>query len=438
MAVHEVGVGLIGFGTVGTGMIRGLQRNGDLIERRTDIRLVLRRIADLDITTPRPVQVDPQILSTDAEALIEDPAVQIVVELIGGTTVARDLTLKALRMGKPVVTANKALLAKHGGELYRVAEENEADLYYEASVAGGIPIIRSLREGLVANHIDSIYGILNGTCNYILTRMEEEGLAFDDVLAQAQAMGFAEAEPSLDIDGHDTAHKTAILASLAYGLPVSLEQIRVRGIRGIDADDLRYARELGFRIKLLGIVMHDAEAGDVTPMVQPTLIPLGHPLAAVGGVYNAVLVRGDVVGDTMYSGRGAGADATGSAVLGDLVDVARNLVSESELRIPAFVEHAHYGEVRSPDGLPASYYLRVSLLDQPGSLARIATILGERNVSIAAMLQKTEPRIENHLPVVLIVEARREKDLREALDALNGLDVVGGSIVQYRIERFPE
>lgn len=436
MAVHEVGVGLIGFGTVGTGMIRGLQRNGDLIERRTGIRLVLRRIADLDITSPRPVQVDPAILTTDAVALIEEPGVEIVVELIGGTSIARDLTLKALRLGKPVVTANKALLAKHGSELYRVAEENEADLYYEASVGGGIPIIRSLREGLVANHIESIYGILNGTCNYILTRMEEEGLAFDDVLKQAQEMGFAEAEPSLDIDGHDTAHKTAILASLSYGLPVDLAQMRVSGIRGLDPADLRYAKELGFRIKLLGIIKHDEQAGDVTPMVQPTLIPLGHPLAAVGGVFNAVLVRGDVVGDTIYSGRGAGADATGSAVLGDLVDVARNLVSESPLRIPAFVEHGHYGSVQSPDGLPASYYLRVSLLDQPGSLARIATILGEHNVSIAAMLQKTEPRIENHLPVVLLVEARRELDLREALDELNSLDVVGGPIVQYRIERF--
>lgn len=431
--MQEIGIGLLGFGTVGTGMVRGLQKNGDLIEGRTGIRLVLRAIADQDLTSDRGVDVDPSLLTSDAEAMINDPQVDVVVELIGGTTAARTFMLQALKLGKPVVTANKALLAEHGEEIFRVAAENDADLYYEASVAGGIPIIRSLREGLVANHIESIYGILNGTCNYILTRMENEGLSFDDVLKQAQELGFAEAEPSLDIDGWDTAHKTAILASLTYGLPVALDEVEVSGIRGLDAIDIKHAGNLGYRIKLMAVIKH--VGGDVTAQVKPTLIPLSHPLANVGGVFNAVMVHGDVVGDTMYYGQGAGPDATGSAVLGDLVDVARNLASDSRQRIPAFVEHEHYGSVISSSDMPAKYYVRLSLQNRPGSMGQVASRLGERGVSIASMIQESGP-VDAHVPVVFTMEAAREMDLLGAVAELDSLDIVGRHIVSYRIEDF--
>ena len=431
--MQEIGIGLLGFGTVGTGMVRGLQKNGDLIARRTGIRLDLRAIADQDVTSDRGVHVDPGLLTTDAEAMIHDPRVEVVVELIGGTTAARTFILQALQLGKPVVTANKALLAEYGEEIFRVAAENNTDLYYEASVGGGIPIIRALREGLVANHVDSIYGILNGTCNYILTRMENEGLAFDDVLQQAQELGFAEAEPSLDIDGWDTAHKTTILASLAYGIPVSLDQVDVAGIRGLDAVDIGYAREMGYRIKLMAVIKH--AGGDVMAQVKPTMVPLDHPLASVSGVFNAVMVHGDVVGDTMYYGAGAGPDATGSAVLGDLVDVARNLASDSKRRIPAFVEHEHYGSVVSSADMPAKYYVRLSLRNRPGTMAQVATAIGERDVGIASMLQKGGPA-DAHVPVVFVMEAEREADLLTALRELDALDAVGEGTVSYRIEEF--
>jgi len=428
------GVGILGFGTVGAGVIETLQLNGDLIAARTGLRIEVRRVADLDLDRDRGVKVDPSIFTRDAMAVIDDPAVDIVVELIGGVKTAREVILKALRAGKPVVTANKALLAEHGDELYAVADESSADLYYEASVCGGIPVIRSLREGLIANHIESMYGIMNGTCNYILTRMEQENLPFEKVLADAQTRGYAEAEPSLDIDGIDTAHKAAILASLAYGFPVPMEAVHVEGIRGLDPLDLRYAKELGYRIKLLAQIRHHADGIEVR--VCPTLVPLGHMLASVSGTFNALMVRGDVVGDTLYYGRGAGRLPTASAVVSDLADVARNLASSSNLRVPALVRHGEYGKMKKLEDLESCCYLRMSLKDHPCVLAQVAQVLGENGISIASVIQNKPGEGCDYAPVIVVTHRAPEKKFRQALRIIDALDVVGARTIRMAIEDF--
>ncbi len=423
---------MLGFGTVGAGVVEGLQRNGDLIAKRLGVNLSLRRVADLDLQRDRGVAVDPALLTQDAEAVIRDPDVDLVVELIGGTHAARDLVLQALRMGKPVVTANKALLAEAGEELYRAAEESKTDLFFEASVAGGLPIIKALREGLIANHIEGITGILNGTCNYILTCMERREQDFFAALQAAQQAGYAEAEPSLDIDGIDTAHKAVILASLAYGMPVPMSSVHIEGLRGISRIDLEYARELGCRIKLLAVIKH--VAGDVEVRVHPALVPLDSILASVGGVYNAVAVKGDLSGTTFYIGRGAGRAATSSAVLADLADAARNLMASAKHRVPAFVRHSHYRRVRPIEEIETRYYLRLTLLNQPGMLARVAHILGEHQISIASMIQKGQAHGDAHAAVILTTERAREGRMRSALEQIDALDVVGAETVMLRIE----
>lgn len=431
--MKEIGVGILGFGTVGAGVVEGLQRNGDWLAERAGFRLVVRQIADLDLERDRGVRVDPSILTRDARAVIANPDVQIVVELIGGIKAAREVILEALALGKPVVTANKALLADHGEEIYRAAEQNGVDLLFEASVGGGIPIIRSLREGLPANHIQSLYGILNGTCNYILTRMEQENLPFDQVLREAQAAGYAEAEPSLDIDGLDTAHKAAVLAALAYGRLVSLSEMYVEGIRGLDPMDIQYARELGYRIKLLAILK--AENGAAQVRVHPTLIPLSHPLASVSGVFNAILVQGDIVGDTLYYGRGAGREATASAVIGDLVDAGRNLLYNAQRRVPAFVAAQRPVAWRPMDDVKTRYYLRLSLRDQPGMLGKVAQILGRQSISIASVIQK-EVCTGEHVPVIIVTHDAAEGSFRAALREIDALDETGAPTVRLRIEDF--
>ncbi|MBQ4107383.1 MAG: homoserine dehydrogenase, partial [Lentisphaeria bacterium] len=319
--MREIKVGIIGFGTVGAGVAENLLLNGDVVTKRIGVKVTLAGIADLDITSDRGVAVPRELLTTDAAGLIEKS--DVVVELIGGTGAAKKFILQALRAGKSVVTANKALLAMHGEELFRVAEENGADICYEASVAGGIPILKALREGLVSNRINRIYGILNGTCNYILTRMEREGIGFEEVLVDAQRLGYAEAEPSLDIDGYDTAHKAAILAGLAYGRWFGLDPVHVEGIRGVSLDDLRYADGLGYRIKLLAVLKNNN--GVVEVRVHPTLIPKTALLANISDVFNGVMVEGDTVGQTLFYGRGAGRAATASAVVADIADVALNI-----------------------------------------------------------------------------------------------------------------
>ncbi len=338
-------------------------------------------MADLDITSDRGVVVPAGVLTQDAVGLIEDPSVDVVVELIGGTGVAKDFILRALAAGKPVVTANKALLAKHGEEIFSAAERSSADVYYEASVGGGIPCIKAMREGLVGNRIREIVGILNGTCNYILTRMEREGADFDAVLAAAQAAGYAEADPSLDVDGIDTAHKATILASLAYGEWFGMEPLHIEGIRRVSLQDIHYASELGYRIKLLAVIKE--RDGGVQMRVQPTLIPISSLLGHVGGVFNAVWVRGDTVGGTMYYGRGAGRDATASAVVADIVDVSLNLKFGSHRRVAAFRAHQGYDRVVPMSDVRTRYYIRLQALDQPGVMALVSGILGRHGISIA-------------------------------------------------------
>ncbi len=431
--MKTVGIGLLGFGTVGTGVVAGLRRDGALIASRTGLGLELRRIADLDVARDRGLALPPGLLTADAAAVVDDPAVDIVVELIGGVTAARELTGRALRLGKPVVTANKALLAEHGAELFALAERHAADILFEASVGGGIPVIRTLREGLVSNRIRSIYGILNGTCNYILTRMEQQRLTFAAALKEAQKAGYAEADPTLDIDGLDTAHKAVILASLAYGFSVPMAEVAVEGIRALDASDLQYARELGYRIKMLAVI--EQVDGEVSVRVHPALVPATHIMASVNGVFNAVLIEGDAVGEVLCYGEGAGRDPTASAVLSDVVDAARNLVCQTPRRAPGFVAFQPGGRVRPVGETVARYYLRLTLLDKPGVFGQVASVLGRHGISLASVLQK-ESFAGRHVPVVIITHGGAERAFRAALDELNTLAVVGGRAVRCRIEDF--
>lgn len=431
MDKKEIGLGLLGWGTIGAGVIRLLQENGQLIEDRTGIKLVLRKIADVDMERDRGVAVPASLLTRDAEAVIRRPDVDVVVELIGGVTAARDLMLQALRAGKPVVTANKALLAEQGEIIFREAEKNKTDVFFEASVGGGIPLIRSLREGLVANHIRSIYGIVNGTCNYILMRMEQERCTFDKALRDAQKAGYAEADPALDIDGIDTAHKAVILASLAYGFHVPMSAVAVEGIRGIDPIDIRYAGDLGYRIKMLAVI--ENVRGEVELRVHPTLVPLNHILASVNGVFNAVLIEGDRVGDILCYGQGAGQEPTASAVLSDVVEAARNKLYGCARRAPGFIGHNPQCRIRPIGETEVRYYLRLMLLDKPGVFGEIGRVLGQHGISIASVLQK-EARAGAKVPVIIITHHTREQAFRSALDEIEAMKIMGGKTVRFRIE----
>ena len=433
MKTNELGVGLLGFGTVGAGVVEGLQRNAALLSERLGIKLILRKIADLDLESDRGVVVDPALLTHDAEAVIRDPSVDVIIELIGGTGAAKKFVLEALLLGKPVITANKKLLAEYGTEIFSTAAATGTPIHFEASVGGGIPVIKALREGLVANNIKSIYGILNGTCNYILTRMEREKLPFDAVLKAAQAAGYAEAEPSLDIDGHDTAHKAIVLASLAYGCAVPLATAHIEGIRGLAAEDITDALEMGYRIKLLGIVKR-GPAG-ISVRVHPTLIPLNHMLAAVDGVFNAIMVDGDIVGQTLYFGRGAGRQATASAVISDLADVARDRAAGSNHRIALPGTACPPTQVQTTGAEQVRCYLRLALLDKPGMLARVAQVLGEHQISIASVMQK-ESSIGNHVPVVIVTHQAPESAFQAAFAKIDKLDIIGAPTVRLRIEDF--
>ncbi len=427
--MKEIKVGIIGFGTVGAGVAANLLSNGDVIAKRTGVKLVLAKIADIDIKRDRGIKVPKKILTTDAVALIKD--VDVVVELVGGTTIAKDFILEALKLGKPVVTANKALLAKKGEELFTAAEKYKADIYYEASVAGGIPIIKVLREGLVANRIQKMYGILNGTCNYILTRMEREGLDFEPILRDAQALGYAEAEPSLDIDGFDTAHKAAILASLAYGEWFGMDPIHIEGIRDISLADLRFADELGYRIKLLAIIKQVKE--DVQIRVHPTLVPKNALLAGISEVFNGVMVNGDYVGDALFYGRGAGRNATASAVVADLVDVALNLKFGSHRRIPAFRIGRQYRHILPMEEIETRYYMRLQVKDQPGVIAAVSKILGDKGISISSIVQREGQSVEN-VSLLILTHLAIEKQVNEAIAGIKKLKAVCDKVKLLRIE----
>ena len=428
--MKELSVGIIGFGTVGAGVAEILLTNSEVIAKRSGVKLTLKRIADLDITTDRGFKVPEGVLTTDASVAIRE--CDIIVELVGGTTVAKKFILDALKAGKPVVTANKALLALHGQELFAAAEASGVDMGYEASVAGGIPIIKSLREGLAANRINRIYGIMNGTCNYILTRMEREGADFRSVLTDAQKLGYAEANPSLDIDGFDTAHKTSILASLAYGKWFGLDPVYVEGIRDLELADLRYADELGYRIKLLGIIKN--EDGAVQMRVHPTLIPRKTLLADIMDVFNGVLVDGDFVDKTIFYGRGAGRRATASAVVADLVDVALNIASGSVRRLPAFRPGEQFERVLSMEEVSSRYYLRLQVKDCPGVIASITQILAERSISISSLIQHETREGGDSVALVILTHPAQEREMRAAISEIGVLSINQSPIKLLRIE----
>jgi homoserine dehydrogenase len=427
--MKTINVGILGLGTVGTGVVNILQEHQALLDRRIGAKLRIKRIA---VRRPRP-EMDPKLITTDAMEVVTDPQIDIVVELIGGTGTARTLCLEAVNQGKHLVTANKALLAEHGLEIYQAAATKRVDLGFEASVCGAIPILRSVREGLVANQLRSIMGIVNGTTNYILTKMTESGQAFAAVLAEAQAKGYAEADPTLDVGGIDAAHKLQILSSLAYNGYIRFEDIHVEGIQKIEPVDIEFARELGCRIKLLAIAKE--QQGELEVRVQPTMIPEDHFLASVGGVYNAVLIRGDSAGSLMFSGRGAGQKPTASSVVADIVEIAHNIIFHRPSRT-SLLPTGTAGEgvrIRPMDQIRSRYYLRIMAVDKPGVLSRVTGVLGENNISIASMLQKGRAE-QAAVPIVMLTHEAMEGDMQKALKRINHLDVVAQDVVYYRTE----
>ncbi len=429
-----VKIGLIGFGTVGTGVVKILQDNADIIARRAGCSVILAKIADLDITTDRKVTVEAQVLTTNANDILDDPQIDVVVELIGGHQPAKNFILRALANKKGVVTANKALLADHGEEVFEVAAQAQADLGFEASVGGGIPIIRSLTEGLGGNNLTSIMGIMNGTSNYILSRMTQEGRDFQDILNEATREGYAEADPSLDVDGIDAAHKLVIMVNLAYGTPVPMSAVYTEGISKISTLDITFAGELGFTIKLLGIakLLDDV----VEARVHPTLVPTGSPIAQVNGVYNAIHLVGDAVGDIVLYGQGAGSLPTASAVVGDIIELARNQIKKASARVPATSfqwESRRALTIRPMAQIESRYYLRCMVKDEPGVLSTISGILGNRGISIASVLQK-ERRQGQTVPLVILTHRSVEHGIQSALQDINALPLVSEPTTLLRME----
>ena len=427
-----VSVGIIGFGTVGTGVVRILLKKRKELERRLGFPLVIGKIADIDIKRKRGLRLPNNILTTNAEAVINDPGIDIVVELIGGIHPAKEYILKAIKKGKHVVTANKFLLATEGADIFKAAKKNKSEIGFEATVAGGIPVIKIVRESLVGNKIQAIYGIINGTSNYILTKMTEEGIDFSAALKEAQALGYAEADPTLDIEGIDSAHKLAILASLCFGVPFSFKKIYTEGITRITPLDINFASEFGYKIKLLAVAKQTNR--DVELRVHPTMLPREHLISSVNGVFNAVYIQGDAVGSALYYGRGAGEMPTGSAVVSDIVDIARNIKTGAVNRIQGIgtPEGPSLG-IRKMENVHCSYYFRFSALDKPGVLSKISGILGAHNISIKSVIQKGRKK-EKAVPVVMMTHEAREKDVIYALKEINKLPIVSGKTMYIRVE----
>ena len=426
----------MGLGTVGGGTATVLRRNAEEIARRAGRGIEISHVAALNLDRVDELGLAGVRRSSDAMAVVEDPEVEVVVELIGGYDLARVLTLKAIENGKHVVTANKALIAHHGNEIFLAAQQRGVMVAFEAAVAGGIPIIKALREGLAANRIQWAAGIINGTGNFILTEMRDEGRAFDDVLREAQALGYAEADPTFDVEGIDAAHKLTILASIAFGIPLRFDRCYTEGISGIAPEDVVLAGELGYRIKHLGITRRTAAGIELR--VHPTLIPERRLIANVDGVMNAVLVMGDAVGPTLYYGAGAGAEPTASAVVADLVDVTRALTTDPTNRVPhlAFQPDMLSTEIAVLDmaEVETAYYLRMRVRDQVGVLAEITRILSDLGISIEAVIQKEQAEDQGHVPLVMLTHRVRERSMNEAMARIEALDAVDGSVTRIRVE----
>ncbi len=433
--MRKVSVGVIGFGTVGSGVVKVLRQNGEVLRRRTGFSIELRRIADLDIDTNRDVQVDKTILTTDVRAIIDDPEIDVVIELIGGCDPARAFILSAIANGKHIVTANKALLADHGNEIFEAARQRGVNVCFEASVAGGIPILKALREGLLANRFDKILAILNGTCNFILTAMNENpGAPFEETLREAQRLGYAEADPSLDVDGIDTAHKLVLVLGLTHGLRPTTKDIYVEGLRGIDPFDVFMAREFSYKIKLLAVVIDHGDR--VEARVHPTMLPQTHPLANVDGVFNGIFLRGDMVGEQLFYGRGAGREPTASAVVADIVESGRHILSGNFRELPPLGHvDASTSSVRIMDmaDVMTNYYLRIQALDKPGVLSKVAGIMADYQISIHSVVQKRRRR-DGAVPVVFLTHLAREADIQKACREIGALSVVQEMPIVLRIE----
>ena len=429
-------VGMIGFGTIGAGVAKILAGNGEIIRHRLGAGVELVKVADLDITTDRGVKLAPDVLTTSADEVINHPDIDVVIELIGGYEPARKFILQAIDQGKHVVTANKALLAKHGDEIFLAAAEKSLSIGFEASIGGAIPIIRSIREAFVANHIQSIEGIVNGTANYILSKMSDENCDFDTALKEAQEKGFAEADPTFDIEGIDSAHKIAVLTRLAYGTPVPFDDITVTGISGINSDDIECAREFGYRIKLLAISKYDGQAIDTR--VHPAMIPIAHPMANVNGALNAIRICDDMMKENILIGHGAGALPTGSAVVGDVVEIARNILSGVGERLPAgSFQDKEVKKIpfKSISEIESEYFLRFSVLDNPGVLSKISGVLGKHSISIESMIQRGRGDRGEGVPLVMMCHKSSEKNIQSALKEIDALDVVCEKSNLIRVER---
>ncbi len=433
--MKPINVGLLGIGTVGGGTYTVLTRNQEEITRRAGRPIKIVKVAERNLELARKVTQGAVEVTDDAFALVNDPNIDIVVELIGGYTVAKELVLKAIENGKHVVTANKALLAVHGNEIFAAAQKKGVIVAFEAAVAGGIPIIKALREGLTANRIEWIAGIINGTTNFILTEMREKGLDFADVLKEAQRLGYAEADPTFDVEGIDAAHKLTIMAAIGFGIPMQFDKAYTEGITKLTGDDIRYAEELGYRVKLLGITRKTDKGVELR--VHPTLIPEKRLIANVNGAMNAVLVMGDAVGPTLYYGAGAGAEPTASSVVADLVDVTRMHTADPHHRVPHLAfqpDQLSDLPILPMDEVRTAYYLRLRALDKPGVLAEVTRILADLGISIDAMLQKEPAEGEDQADIIILTHVTVEKNINQAIAKIEALPTINGKVIRIRME----
>jgi homoserine dehydrogenase len=432
--MKDIKAGLIGFGTVGAGVVKLLSDNAALIEQKLGARLTLKKVADLDITTERGVAVTPGLLTTNVNEVLGDPEIAIVIELIGGYEPAKTFVLRAINAGKHVVTANKALLAVHGEEIFAAAAAKGVEVLFEPAVGGGIPVLSAIRGNLAANRFSTVLGILNGTCNYILTRMTEEGAEFATVLKTAQELGYAEADPTFDVEGIDTAHKLCLLVSLCFGTRVKLDEVHTEGISSLSPVDITFAREFGYKIKLLAIGKQDGTC--IEARVHPTMIPLHYPMADVDGVFNAVRLAGDFVGPVMFYGRGAGMNPTASAVVGELIEISRNILAGIGRRTAplGYLDASVANLPLKPMGeIISKYYLRFSVVDRPKVLSRISGVLGDHGISIESMIQTARSDRES-VPIVIMTHEAREADVRAALAEIDALEIITEKTNLIRIE----